>query len=70
MNIQSRLKKIESNIIPPLPCLCGKTWVDLMFRGKSGARTFCRNCKDQFDQWRQIADEAKNGENLTDEVRI
>ncbi len=69
MNILSRLKKIEANNPNKPACLCGKTFIDL-FYGEPGfsALTYCPNCKEQFDHWANLAAEAGNGENLTDEV--
>jgi len=69
MSILNRLKKLETNNPNKIPCFCNKTLIDLWY-GKPGADalTYCRNCKDKFDYWARIADEARDilSENLTD----
>ena len=70
MNILNRLKKLEKdNPNNPL-CFCNKTFIDLIY-GDTGATalTYCRNCKDKFDQWAKIAAEAQRSENLTNLVK-
>jgi len=67
MNINHRLKKLESNNLFKAPCFCGETLVNLWY-GKQSPKplTYCPNCKQQYDFWANLTTEANLSENLTD----
>ncbi len=67
MNVQSRLKKLEASDLYKLPCLCGKTFIQLFHEepGLDGL-TPCPDCQKQYDYWMWLASDAATSENLTD----
>ncbi len=67
MNIENRLAKLEASSVYRTPCLCGKSFVDLVY-GIPGESVLmpCRKCEQQFAFWENLAAEAGQSENLTD----
>lgn len=68
MNLKSRLRKLEKmhHVINSL-CFCGKTLIDLWYKPNAKPLTYCRNCKDKFDWWKNLCAEAAAAtNNLTD----
>jgi hypothetical protein len=67
MNLKQRVKRLEENHIKT-SCFCNKTLVDLLYGEETADMlTHCPKCKEKFDWWERIIEEAKNGGNLTDE---
>jgi hypothetical protein len=43
------------------PCFCNKTLVDLWFgETEADSLTYCPNCKQQYEVWAKICDEAND----------
>jgi hypothetical protein len=68
MSVIKRLKKLESNELFKQPCFCGKTFVDVLY-GETPLEdfTYCPKCKKLHDYWNELAREASEMRNLTDE---
>lgn len=68
MSVIKRLKKLESDELFKPPCFCGKTFVDVLYREiPIEDFTYCPNCKELHDSWNELASEASEMRNLTDE---
>lgn len=67
INIEKRLKALETSGFDQTPCFCTKTFIALVYGSNpvSGI-TFCPRCKSKYEFWEALAVEAASSENLTD----